>query len=396
MAAPRLPFLYPNLMRAVRSCEPSTCRSVQFPARPSRHSFHTTLRREQQEPYQRRYGPAVEPNLPPPSQPKDLSSSEPAEAAATGKDEANTAEQKNIPPEKSQSQSQDTKRDTADASLSTSSNKPTTTESNIPQSSADPESHEEHAAENEGPEELVASAAQSSEAAREDGPPGSTPPNQSHFEHVYHLGSPSASLMPTGQSSSKEGAPHLTPGPYVHHFDTYSLVQDLSKGGFTKDQSVTIMKAVRSILQKNLDLAKENLTSKSDVENELYLFKAACSELQSSLQTARSSETQRQRTSRTQLQHEIDILSQRLNQDLAGMKDDIKGMFNDHSMNTREQQRSIDTSVQELNYKITVSLNSDGKSEIEGLRWVLTRRAAMTIGTCACKSLFVISLSKLA
>jgi hypothetical protein len=62
-------------------------------------------------------------------------------------------------------------------------------------------------------------------------------------------------------------------------------------------------------------------------------------------------------------------------------------MFNDHKMATREQQRAIDTSVQELNYKITVSLNSDGKSEIEGLRWILTRRAALTIATCACEFL---------
>jgi hypothetical protein len=147
------------------------------------------------------------------------------------------------------------------------------------------------------------------------------------------------------------------------------------------------MKAVRAILQNNLDLANESLTSKSDVENEEYLFKAACSELQSSLQTARNSEVQHQRSSRTQLQHDTDIISQRLSQELAGMRDEIKGMFNDHKMITREQQRSIDTSVQELNYKITVSLNSDGKSEIESLRWILTRRAALTIAICACKCL---------
>lgn len=35
--------------------------------------------------------------------------------------------------------------------------------------------------------------------------------------------------------------------------------------------------------------------------------------------------------------------------------------------------------IQELNYKITVGLNSDSKSEIEGLRWVLTRRSVMGI-----------------
>lgn len=199
--------------------------------------------------------------------------------------------------------------------------------------------------------------------------------------------SPSVYLAPPGESSSFDDRPHLSPAPYVHHFDTYSLVQDLMKGGFSDQHSVTIMKAVRAILQNNLDLAKESLTSKSDVENEEYLFKAACSELQSSLQTARNSEIQKQRSARTQLQHDMDIISQRVSQDISGVKDEIKGIFNDHQMNTREQQRSIDTSVKELNYKITVSLTSDGKSEIEGLRWIVTRQAALTIAICACKCL---------
>jgi hypothetical protein len=39
--------------------------------------------------------------------------------------------------------------------------------------------------------------------------------------------------------------------------------------------------------------------------------------------------------------------------------------------------------IQELNYKITVTLNSDARSEVEALRWVLTRRAAITVGVSA-------------
>jgi hypothetical protein len=39
--------------------------------------------------------------------------------------------------------------------------------------------------------------------------------------------------------------------------------------------------------------------------------------------------------------------------------------------------------LQELNYKITVALNSDARSEVEALRWVLTRRAAITVGVSA-------------
>lgn len=61
--------------------------------------------------------------------------------------------------------------------------------------------------------------------------------------------------------------PHLQAPPYLHHFDTYTIVRDLQKGGFTHDQSVTLTKAVRSLLAVNLDIARQGLVSKSDVEN---------------------------------------------------------------------------------------------------------------------------------
>ena len=66
------------------------------------------------------------------------------------------------------------------------------------------------------------------------------------------------------------------------------------------------------------------------------------------------------------------------------LKDDLKGMFNDRKMAVRMEQRGMESAIQELNYKITVALNSDSKGEVEGLRWVLTRRAAMAIGAMAC------------
>lgn len=388
MATPRLPFLYPNLMRAVRSCEPSTYRSLRFPYN-STHRFHTSRRRER-EAYQRRYGPAVEPNAPPPLRPKE--SPEEAQEDTEGQHEdLKASDSKEALPEESQPEAppQENKPDTAQTASSQTpaldqQEEQATTDHNPP---TDREPHEEQAREVDGAEEehTSASSAPSSGGSSEESTDTSSFTNQTPFEDVLHMPSPSVYLAPSGGPSPSDDRPHLSPAPYVHHFDTYSLVQDLSKGGFSNEHSTTIMKAVRAILQNNLDLARQSLTSKSDVENEEYLFKAACSELQSSLQTARNSEVQHQRSSRTQLQHETDIISQRLSQELAGMRDDIKGMFNDHKMITREQQRSIDTSVQELNYKITVSLNSDGKSEIEGLRWILTRRAASTVAICACK-----------
>lgn len=236
-----------------------------------------------------------------------------------------------------------------------------------------------------------------------------SPPDQKHgssdtaapdnpLETVFQMPPPVSnteanSLPPTPTKSDAFRQPHLTARPYVHHFDTYTLVRDLERGGFTEAQAVTIMKAIRDLLGENLELARDNLISKSDVENETYLFLAACSELRTSLQASRNAEIQKQRSQRAQLQHEVDILNQRMTQELAGLKDDLKGVFDDRKMSTKETQRSLDTAIQELNYQITVSLNSDGKSEVEGLRWILTRRAALAIAISASEFSSFLSLS---
>lgn len=79
-------------------------------------------------------------------------------------------------------------------------------------------------------------------------------------------------ISPKEEKPEEHRAPHLQAPPYVHHFDTFTLVKDLERGGFTEDQSVTIMKAVRALLAINLDVAREGLVSKSDVENVHNLF----------------------------------------------------------------------------------------------------------------------------
>lgn len=81
------------------------------------------------------------------------------------------------------------------------------------------------------------------------------------LETVLHL------EPPTSAAAEEHKPPHMHAPPYVHHFDAYSLVKDLEKGGFTQDQSVSLMKAVRGLLAINLEIAKEGLISKSDVEN---------------------------------------------------------------------------------------------------------------------------------
>ena len=175
-------------------------------------------------------------------------------------------------------------------------------------------------------------------------------------------------------------APHLDPPPYVHHFDTYGLVQRLIAGGWDRRQAISIMKAMRQMLSDSTDLATKALVSKSNLENETYLFRAACAELTTEVMRRRTREHEQMRTGRDQLQHEVEILSQRLGQETATLKDELKGLFDDRKMAVRNEQRDMESKIQQLNYRITVSLQADAKSEVEGLRMILTRRVILTLG----------------
>ena len=148
-----------------------------------------------------------------------------------------------------------------------------------------------------------------------------------------------------GPSDEAHKPPHLKTPPYVHHFDTYGLVHQLSKTAYTQQQSITLMKAVRGLLIDNMMLARQGLVSKSSVENETYLFRAACAELKTEIGNARRGEVERMRTERNQLQHEVDILGQKLGQETGSVKDELKGLFDDRKMAVRQEQRSMETKV---------------------------------------------------
>ena len=158
------------------------------------------------------------------------------------------------------------------------------------------------------------------------------------------------------------------------------MVKRLKDSGWAEPQALTVMKAMRVILASETDLAKEALVSKSNLENEGYLFKAACAELRTEITARRKSEQEKLRTERTQLQHEVDIISQRLGQDTGVLKEDLKGLFDDRKMAVRNEQRDMQSQIQQLNYKITVELQADARSEVEGLRWIMTRRVIFTLG----------------
>ncbi|KAI0476918.1 hypothetical protein F4859DRAFT_67481 [Xylaria cf. heliscus] len=240
-------------------------------------------------------------------------------------------------------------------------------------------------------EKAAAEDSKESDAPREaDSPPGdatkgtppdgkdtaSAAPKQAAGNEMVQQGGPMEAVLqiPPRDASRPH---HISKPTYVHHFDSYTLVKQLQTGGYTQAQAITAMKAIRTILAQNLDFAQGGLVGKSDVDNETYLFRAACSELSSEVTNNRRLADEQMRQQRTQLQHEVDILGQRMSQDIMTLKDEVKGLFNDRRLNVQEEQRNIESAIQQVNLKISVTLNSDSRSDIEGLRWVLIRRSVL-------------------
>ncbi|KAK4204414.1 hypothetical protein QBC40DRAFT_98045 [Triangularia verruculosa] len=228
----------------------------------------------------------------------------------------------------------------------------------------------------------------------------------SPMDEILHMGPPPSSdsqpdapKSPITPSSPSEPPPSSDPTSlaaqssgdgtkqkkqtYIHHFDSYSLVKHLSSPdnspNYTLPQSIALMKTIRALLAHNLDNAQSGLVSRSDVDNETYLFRAACSELSTEVRKNRRVADEQSRQQRTHLQHEVDILTQRLNQDLLTLTDSVRGMFNDRKMAVREEQKAMESRIQQINYKISVDLNSESKSEIEEVRWILIRRSVLGI-----------------
>ncbi|KAL8787971.1 MAG: hypothetical protein Q9195_007515 [Heterodermia aff. obscurata] len=355
MSIPRLNFLYPHLFHSIKTSEPIVSRrSLRFHQKQGCSAGFSSTAKSKQETYPQRYGPANEPIPPsqlPTSPPENSADKKAPESLST----AIEKEVKAAPPQK-----QDAKQNPPTSKASDKTVKETSPEvSAMDTGVVAPKSQER-------PTELDAAESHPKERHV---PPKKGIAEVKPLERVLQMDLPGEEHKP----------PHLHAPPYVHHFDTFTLVRDLEKEGFTQAQSVTLMKAVRSLLALNLDVARESLVSKSDVENETYLFRAACSELRTEILALRRNSAVTRTTQRSHLQHEVDILSQRASQDSLALKDDLRGLLNDRKMSVSMQHQVRESAIQELNYKITVALNSGSKSEVEGLRWLITRRAVLAI-----------------
>jgi hypothetical protein len=250
----RLTFLYPHLFRTIRTSEPAaqTARQCCRQSSSRRAAFATTSRRKQR--FVERHGKAVEPFLAPDETKEDtrVFVAEPVpeqvKKDATKKGNKKSGAETDVPREQSGEPGK------VDVSATGPLSEETQAAAYIPGDlgssvKSDPVIQEDQS--------------QSTEAA----PARGSPTKDGPLEKIIYA------EPPAEEAQDDLHVPHLHPPQYVHNFDSYTLVKEVEKGGFTHEQAVTAMKAVRGLLAKNLDVAKEGLVSKSDVENVSFVIK---------------------------------------------------------------------------------------------------------------------------
>ncbi|RUS26041.1 hypothetical protein BC938DRAFT_471300 [Jimgerdemannia flammicorona] len=173
---------------------------------------------------------------------------------------------------------------------------------------------------------------------------------------------------------------------HEHHFDTYRLVKLLEKKGFTRDQSIDIMGGIKHMLRDRASALRSRMLSKSDLENESYLFRAALSELRTEIAILRRNDMTLLQSEVAAITRETDALNQRLREDVAMMKSDIQLDMNNRKSETREDQKSIDVRIQEANNKFTICLG-DIRTDLEAVRWETIWK-----GFCEYRSAWVVGL----
>lgn len=180
----------------------------------------------------------------------------------------------------------------------------------------------------------------------------------------------------------------------THYFDTFKIYSSLRYSGFTEGQADVIMRAIRGMLFERITECKEECTGSGGVDNEAYLFQAACSELRTEVQKMREMQSTEYGSNLARLQRDVEISQQEMNESMTTLKSSMDLDINDRKNSAREDESLVDLEIQEIHNKIAIEIISDLKSEIEALRWQTTRRGLAAVIFVASAVLVGISATK--
>ncbi len=252
MAGPRLPFLWPILFRSAEAQTPAT-RSARAAAR--FRAYHATPRRKQQETVPQRYGSANEP-------PPHLGGGK-SLGPFVQRPQAEQTKLPKIGERLQRSGEEEIEEDRVEATGDTKQHDepttPTTVDSGIATYAGSDTKLD--AAKSSATEDLLSQPSPSDARSVEsllDSIPGPAMPKDFTEPQARPEQNPEDPPLDhtTDEHSPPMKAPHLDQPRYVHHFDTYGLVKQLTSSGWSATHATLVMKAVRMMLADNMELAK--------------------------------------------------------------------------------------------------------------------------------------------
>lgn len=164
--------------------------------------------------------------------------------------------------------------------------------------------------------------------------------------------------------------------PYIDTYEAYKL---LIKAGFTPSQSDEIINLLIVQLNSKLSKLSTKYSQLYELENEQYLFESAQQELRVDITRNRESHINELINDINALERDFDTKSDELNNHSIQMKNDIQVAINDQRSENTLMSKKIMLRIQETNHKITTELNMAMRSEIESLRWHLSRWGLIAI-----------------
>ncbi|KAJ3284811.1 hypothetical protein HK104_009765 [Borealophlyctis nickersoniae] len=156
------------------------------------------------------------------------------------------------------------------------------------------------------------------------------------------------------------------------NFDTYKLVRQLERQGFTRGQAVAIMRTINALLVDSTLSIRSEILSKTDLENQTYLYKAHLQELRNELQLLRQNDSATLKADTETIMREVEGLNQKFSEMIGSLKAEISMDINNHKTEGREIGTDTDLAIQEIHHRLVIKL-SDLKTKIETMKVETTR-----------------------
>ncbi|KAJ3046009.1 hypothetical protein HDV00_003757 [Rhizophlyctis rosea] len=143
------------------------------------------------------------------------------------------------------------------------------------------------------------------------------------------------------------------------------------------------MRTINALLVDSTLSIRSNILSKTDLENQTYLYKAHLQELRNELQLLRQNDSATLKSDTESIMREIENLNQKFSEMLGSLKSEIGMDINNHKTDGREVGTDTDLRIQEIHHRLVIKL-SDLKTKIETMKVETTRTIVwMAVGVFA-------------